>query len=352
LKSYSFNSADCSNFAKIMMHKKSNLILFLFAILLVFAACSDFSRVVKGDNYELKLAKAEELFAQGSYNRALVLYEQVYQRFPKDEKGELAYFQLGMTYFNMEDFFSSSYYFTNFVERFRNSRRVEQAMFYSAMSAVNNSPEPSLDQAETVTAINELQLFISSFPNSPYVDSCNRLMDDMRFKLEEKAINTVRLYDRMERYNAAKTSAAAFIEEYPSSKFKDEAAFIQLHNAFQLANKSVFSKKRDRLEKVVAIYDEHRDAFQLGRNMARAMAMVEEATRELDAVEEQVIFEELSSTYNKAQQASTAKKIEYLEETLRLYYTFVQRFPSSSLLGRAEEIYIRAERERSNTYSY
>ena len=352
MKSYSFISSDCSNFAKIMLYKKISFFLYFSALFLMLAACSDFSRVVKGDNYELKLAKAEELFAQGSFNRSLVLYEQVYQRFPKDEKGELAYFQLGMTYFYMEDFFSSSYYFSNFVERFRNSKRVEQAMFYSAMSAVNNSPDPSLDQEETVTAINELQLFISSFPNSPYVDSCNRLMDDMRFKLEEKAMNVVRLYDRMERYNAAQTSAAAFIEEYPSSKFKSEAAFIQMQNAYQLAMKSVFSKKRDRLEKVVAIYDQNRETFQVGRNMGKTLAMLEEATRELDAVEEQVIFEELVSIYNKSQQASSAKKIEYLEDTLKLYYTFVQRFPSSSFMGRAEEIYIRAERERSNTYSY
>lgn len=334
------------------MLKKSSFYLFLLTSILVLSACSDFSRIVKGDNYELKLAKAEELFEQTSYNRALVLYEQVYQRYPKDEKGELAYFQLGMTYFNMDDFFSSSYYFTNFVERFRSSRRVEQAMYYSAMSAVNLSPAPSLDQEETITAINELQLFISSFPTSPYIDSCNRLMDDMRLKLEVKAYNTVMLYDKMERFNAAKTSAASFLDEFPASTFKDEIAFVQMRNAFELANRSVFRKKRDRLDKVLEIYDEYRETFQMSKYMGKTAVMVEEATNELQAVEEQVIFEELVDAYNRSQQVSAAKKIEYLEETLNLYYTFVQRFPSSSFKGRAEEIYMRAERERSNTYSY
>ncbi len=332
--------------------KKFIQVIMLFVPLLVGVSCSDYSRIVKDDNYAEKLEKAEELFARGSYNRAIVLYEQVYQRHPADSKGELAYFKMGMTYFKQKDYFMSAYYFGQFPGRFPKSNKVQNAIYYSAVSSFKTSPPHTLDQEDTELALTELQYYVSRYPNSPRVDSCNMMMTELRQKLEDRSWDAVLMYDRMERYNAAYHSAKAFLEDYTNTSRKLEAAFLMMRNAYTLAEKSVFSKKKERYERVIEIYDMYRDELQMSRYIGDAANYFERAERGLDEVDELVMFEEIETNYERSQRATQAKKIEYLEETLKLYYNFAQRYPNSSLMSRAEEIFRRAERERQSTYSY
>lgn len=324
----------------------------LSALMLTLISCSDYSRIVKDDNYKEKLAKAEDLFRDNSFNRALVLYEQVYQRHPSDEMGEKSYFKLGMTYFKQEDYYMAAYYFGNFPRRFPRSNNVQDAMYYSALSTFKTSPSHTLDQEDTELALNELQAYVSQFPNSRRVDTCNLLMDELRKKLEDKAWDGVKMYDRMSKYNAAVFSAKAFLEDFPTTDRRLEAAFLMMENAFVLAEKSVFSKRKDRYQKVIDMYDIYQDDFQVSRYVGDAFTLYEKAQKGLEEVDEQVTFEEIENLYNKAQRSSTAKKSEYLEETLRLYYNFAQRYPNSEYMSRAEEIFRRAEREKQSTYSY
>ena len=327
--------------------------LFWFTLLFTITiSCSEYGKIVKGDDYEQKFQKAEQLYESGSFNRALVLYEQVYQRFPKDQKGETSYYKLGKTYFNQGDFYMSAYYFSNFANRFPTSRYLEDAVYHSALSAVHNSPDVSLDQADTETAINELQYFVQRFPNSRKVDTCNLLMDELRLKIETKAYDAVMMYAKMDRFRATVASAEAFLEDFPRSEYRLEVAFLLLENAYTLANRSVPSKKKERLEHVLDIFEKYRTEFQMSKYINKALIISEKAGRELEEADEIDLYEQMLSMYNRSQTASSTKKMEYLEETLKLYYTFAQRYPSSSLLNKAEEIYQRAERERSSTYSY
>ncbi len=67
---------------------------FLFILLsfVFFASCSEYSRVVKSDDYERKYQLANELFEDKNYVKAINLFEQVYQRNPKNIQGEKSYF--------------------------------------------------------------------------------------------------------------------------------------------------------------------------------------------------------------------------------------------------------------------
>jgi outer membrane protein assembly factor BamD len=122
------------------------------------------------------------------------------------------------------------------------------------MCSVNNSPEPSLDQNETELAINNLQQFINTYPESSLVDSCNRIMDKLRLKLEIKDYDAVKLYSRTENYRAAVTCALTFNEDYPRSKFKEEMNYLLVKNSYYLALNSVDDKKCERIEQTIERY--------------------------------------------------------------------------------------------------
>ena len=122
-------------------------------------------------------------------------------------------------------------------------------MFLAAVCAVKNSPEVSLDQHETEVALNELQNIVMRFPNSELLDTCNMIMDKLRYKLETKDMMTVRLYAKTENYRAAVVSADQFLENYPRSTYREEAWAILIRNSYHLASNSVDSKIEERIEK-------------------------------------------------------------------------------------------------------
>ena len=99
------------------------------------------------------------------------------------------------------------------------------------------SPGTSLDQTNTSKAINELQLFINTFPNSTRVTDSNLLIDECRRKLEKKDYTAAKLYYDMDNYKAAATSFNDLLKKYPDSPIADEILYLSLYSllSFSLA---------------------------------------------------------------------------------------------------------------------
>lgn len=216
--------------------------------------CSNYNSVVRSDDFERKFELANELYERKQFIRCIALYEQVYQRMPKTGQGEIAYYRIGKSYFAENDFYMGGYYFSTFPEKFPSSVKNEEVMFLSALCAVKNSPEYSLDQNETELALNDLQMFINRYPGSVLIDTCNTIMDGLRFKLEKKDFESVKLYAKMDNYKSAATSAEVFISKFPKSVFKEEAYYILVKNSYFLTINSIESKKIERIEKTIERY--------------------------------------------------------------------------------------------------
>lgn len=234
--------------------KKIKTISTLTLITLIVSACSTYSKVVKGDDYQAKFELANELYTKKQYDRSIALYEQVYQRMPKSGEGELAYFRIGKAYYDKKDFYMGGYYLGAFPQRFPMSVKAQEALYLSAMCAVQNSPQYSLDQNDTELAINNFQQFIDKYPESPLVDSCNKIMDQLRFKIETKNFEALKLYSKTENYRAAVTTAISFLEAYPRTKSKEEVEYLLVKNSYLLALNSIIEKKKERIEQTIERY--------------------------------------------------------------------------------------------------
>ena len=227
---------------------KNKVTLYFFLFLFTLFSCSDYRKIVKGDDYQLKFELSNKLYDKAEFDRCIILFEQVYQHSPKSPEGELSYFRLANSYFKNEDYNMAGYYFNNFVDRFPYSKKSEDAMFLVALCSVNNSPKYGLDQSETMLAINNVQQFVDAFPQSVLVDSCNKIIDRLKFKLELKDFDAVKLYSKTENYKAAVTSCEIFMDKYVNSRFIEEVNFIYVKNSIFLAKNSIESKKEERIE--------------------------------------------------------------------------------------------------------
>jgi len=158
---------------------------------------------------------------------------------------------MAQSYYEIEDYYMAQYYYSSYMQRFPYSDKSEEVLFMIAMCSVKNSPEHTLDQTETELAISNVQQFVDRFPGSYLVDSCNLIIDQLRFKLERKEFETVALYDRTENYKAAVAAGELFMEHYSRSRFLEEVHYIVVKNSYLMTINSIETKKNERSEETI-----------------------------------------------------------------------------------------------------
>ena len=100
-------------------------------------------------------------------------------------------------------------------------------------------------------AIDGFQLFVNTYPNSERVAECNRLIDEMRIKLEQKEFSIGQLYYDTKQYQSATRVFENMIKDYPDSKDHENIRHLIVKSAYLLAENSIYEKKRERFEDVI-----------------------------------------------------------------------------------------------------
>jgi outer membrane protein assembly factor BamD len=221
---------------------------------MVLIGCSDFNKVVKSNDNELKKEHAIKYFEEEDYIKSATLLEDIIPYYKLTPHGEDLYFKYCLSNYGLGDYYLSGYYFKRFIRQYPSSKNCEEAAFLSALCAVQNSPNYKLDQTETLNALDELQIFVDLYPESFRIDTCNQIMDRLRSKLEMKQFENSKLYYRTENYKAAVTAFQGTLENYPESVYKEEILYLIVKSSYLLAVNSVQSKKRERLEATIKSY--------------------------------------------------------------------------------------------------
>ena len=237
------------------MFKKALLYFLFVGILVVSASCSNYKKVLKTGNNELKYETAMDLYEKGDFNKAIQFFDILRAVYRGTKEGELITYYSANCYFQTKDYNIAAYYYKQYYQMYPRGEMAEEAAFLSAYSNYLQSPGISLDQTSTYIALSELQSFIDMFPNSDKIDEANRLMDNLRQKLETKGYNICKLYFRMEDYQAAITSFENLLNDYPDTDYKEEILFYITIAYFEYAEKSILSKKQERYEMTVESYN-------------------------------------------------------------------------------------------------
>lgn len=234
------------------MNKKLFLISLL--ALLVFSSCSEFNKVVKSDDKNLKYEKAMEYYQKKDYYRAQTLFEELIAWSRLTERGEKIYYYYTYCYYHMKDYYLAAYYFKNFARLYPGSPLAEECLFMSGICNTKNSPSHTLDQSETYEAIKDFQAFLDRYPNSARKDTCNKIIDALRFKLETKAFENAKLYYHTENYKSASIALKSMLDDYPASTYREEAMYLIVKSDFLLAENSIDAKKVERYEQTIKSY--------------------------------------------------------------------------------------------------
>jgi len=244
------------------MHTPARRLSLLSLVLLLFiTACSPYEKVLKSNDVNFKLTKANEYYDQKKWTRANELYRSIAPVLKGTRNYEPLYLRYAYTFYYMKQYMESAYHFKNFTDFFPASKDAEEAEFMHAVSLYKDSPKASLEQATTIKAIGALQTFLNMHPSSARAAEATQYLQAAREKLEKKEAGVARLYYNLRQYKAAAFYFRQVQEEYPLSANADYYQFMVVKSLYFYAQASVESKQAERYADVSAAYNDLKDIF-------------------------------------------------------------------------------------------
>lgn len=233
------------------MLKSAYLLLFC---LIMLQSCSPFQKVLNSTDTPAKYKAAEAYYNSGDYRRANQLFEQIIPAYRGKPQAQRVIYFFADTYYQRKDYYLAAYQFESFTKSYPKSDRLEIANFMAAKCYYMLSPTYSLDQKDTNTAIDKLQIFIDNFPTSEYAEEANTYIQELQNKLEKKDFEISKQYFTIRDYKSAISSFDNFISSFPGTPFREEALYYKFNASYEIAINSIFTKKLERLKSLSPIY--------------------------------------------------------------------------------------------------
>ena len=268
------------------MNRSSWLTVVMGSVLLSLCTqCSDYNKMLKSGDVEEKLTYAEAALDSGNCFRALPLYDELMRLTRGTERAPDIHWNRALTHDCVNDFYLSRYYFQSFAKTFPNDARVEEALFRAALCSYYLSPQSSLDQTDTRSAIDELQLFMDRYPSSALRDSSQHMVDNLRGKLELKAFENARLYHKTGNYKSATIAMAHAMEDYPGSPYQEELQYLIIDCHYQYALQSTERRMLERYNDAIQAFHTFASRFPESSKMKQAQRLHDNAVQAIAELE-------------------------------------------------------------------
>jgi outer membrane protein assembly factor BamD len=354
----------------------------VFLFLLGLFSCDTPERLMKSNDNAYKEKKAIQWYNKKDYFKAIPVFEELMGVYKGQKRTDTIYYYYCMSNFKQGDYILAAYHFKNFTDLFPNSDKNEECLYMHAKSYDKLSPKWELEQTYTYKALEAYMLFLNNYPESKYVDTCNKSIYKIRKKLEKKALAAAELYYKTSNYKAAATTFAVLPETFPDIDNLERIYFMIEKSYYELAKNSVSNKKEERYRSVIESYKnfvykypgskyneeakileqkahfgivqgllEHGQAVKIEeREKFLALCMREAeiqkpliedeyVKKRCDIIAEQAAFLIVKYNYQISEERKGKEKLQQLEQTVKTYYTFAAQFKDGRHAREAERLY-------------
>ena len=216
------------------------------------SACkSEFEKMRTSGDTAAILKKGNEYYEKGDYTKAQTMYDLIISSVRGRQDAEKVYYRYAYTHYYLEKYVSGNYYFDQFAKTYPGSEFREEADYMAAFCNYKQSPSYRLSQETTTKASDELQLFVNTYPNSERIKDANKLIDEMRTKLEKKAFEEGNLYFDLNEYQAAIQTFNNVLKDFPETNNAELISYKIILAAYDYAKNSVLAKQEERYKLAV-----------------------------------------------------------------------------------------------------
>ena len=166
---------------------------------------------------------------------------------------------LAMAQYKSGDYESAAQAFKRYVQSYPKGKYAELASYYVGESLYMCTPEPRLDQSQTVSAIASFQEFLDLFPDAKLKNNAQNRLFELQDKLVKKELYSAQLYYDLgpyfgnctsggNNYEACIITAENALKDYPYSSLREKFAVLVMKSKFELAEQSVEEKRLERYQ--------------------------------------------------------------------------------------------------------
>lgn len=262
-----------------MFINKSLAILgFILLICAVFTGCkSKFEKLRASTDVAKKYQEAIKLYNNKDYAKALILFDDLAQRYRGRAEAEDLSYYYAYTNYKLKDYLTARYLFKSFADTYPSSPKAEECRFLAAYCYYLDSPVYSLDQENTYKAIDALQLFINLYPNSDRVAEASKLIQDLRDKLEHKSFANAKLFLDIRDYQAAVIAFKNSEKDFPDTKYAEEMDFLIIKAQYLYAKNSLEIKQEERYNEAIQEYQRFVEKYPKSTYLDQANELKKEA---------------------------------------------------------------------------
>ncbi len=272
---------------------------------LLFCSCAhEFNTVYKSPDASYRYEYAKEAFVTGHFSRAVTLLEDLVSYNKGTENAEECLYMLGLAQYNNSDYESAAQTFNKYFTTYTKGKYAEMACYFIGQSQFMSTPEPRLDQTQTVAAIKSFQDYLDIFPDTEMKDFVQNKLYALQDKLVLKELYTAKLYYDLgtyfgncaggeNNYDACIITAQNALKDYPYTPRREDFAVLIMKSKFELAGMSVSGKKLERYQDAedecygfINEYPDSKNADAAKRYIGRCRAMIDKLGEE-PAEEEQ-----------------------------------------------------------------
>ena len=233
----------------------------LLPLVLLSGCAKEFNSVYKSQDFKYKYEYAKENFALGKYQRAATLLQDLIIPEKGSQDAQECLYMLGMAEYKNMDYETAAETFKKYVKSYPRGEYAELAEYYVGQSLYMSTPEPRLDQTETVNAINAFQEYLDLYPDAKMKEDAQNKLFALQDKLVKKELYSAELYynlgtyfgncmgdDGGNNYEACIVTSQNALKDYPYTKLRENFATLIMKSKFHLAEQSVESKKMERYQ--------------------------------------------------------------------------------------------------------
>lgn len=238
---------------------KSTFPAIIVSALLLTGCANEFNQVYKTSDYAYKYEYAKESFLKGKYSRATTLLQDLVTLQKGTDNAQESLYMLAMAQYMSRDYESAAATFKKYFASYPKGVYAEKAEFYVGQSLYMSTPEPRLDQTQTVAAIAAFQDFLDLFPDAEDKERAQKRLFELQDKLVQKELYSAQLYydlgqyfgncsDGGNNYEACIITAQNAIKDYPYTALREKFAVLVMKSKYELAQQSVEEKKLERFQ--------------------------------------------------------------------------------------------------------
>ncbi len=277
----------------------------LLIIMVSIAGCkSKFEKLRASNDTAKKYREAVRLYEKKDYSKALSLFDDLVQKYRGTAEAEDLSYYFAYTHYKLRDYTTARYHFKTFADTYASSPKAEECRFMAAYCFYLESPVYSLDQDNTIKAIEALQLFINLYPKSDRVAEASKLIDNLRDKLETKSYANAKLFLDIGDYKSAVIAFRNSARDFPDTKYAEEMEFLTIRAQALYAKASFEIKQEERYNEAIQLYNEFAQTYPSSKYLKEAEQIKKTSEKAIIDVRKLIA---LDTEERKAQEARAEK---------------------------------------------